>query len=107
MCKKSRKAGWKMAWLSQDLLLALSKKTMHSQWNLGHVTWEVQGYGLGVCRGGIRKTKTHLKWVVARDGKSNEKGLCNYRVYQKRKDKEKEPPDKQERRTGDNKYGEG
>lgn len=93
MCKKSRKAGWKMAWLSEDLLLALrSKKTMHSQWNLWHVTWEVQGYGLRVCRGGIRKTKTHMKWDVARDVKSNEKGLHKYRVYQKRKDKEKEPP---------------
>lgn len=72
MCKKSRKAGQKMAWLSKDLLLALQKKVMHSQWKLGHVTWEVQGYGLRVCRGGIRKTKLQMK----RDVKSNKKGLC-------------------------------
>lgn len=50
-----------MARLSKDVLLALRrKKAMHSQWKLGHVTWEVEGCGLRVCRGGMRKTKAQI-----------------------------------------------
>lgn len=64
---------------------------MHSQWKLGHVTWEMQGYALGVCRGGIRRTKAQMECDLAGDVKSNEKGLCKY-VCQKRNDKESEPP---------------
>lgn len=64
---------------------------MHSQWKLGHVTWEIQGYGLGVFRGGIRRTKAQMDWDLAGDVKSNEKGLHKY-VCQKRNDKESEPP---------------
>jgi len=87
-CKKSGKAGKRLAWLSRDLLVKLqSKGELHRQWKQGQASWEERRDTAWLCRDGVRKAKVQLELNLARDAKANKKGIYRY-VSQKRKVKE-------------------
>lgn len=72
MCRKLSKAGWKLAWLSKNLLLKLrSKGEMHNQRKQGHVNWAEYKDMVQMSKDGIRKPKENLEQDLAMDVKNN------------------------------------
>lgn len=95
MCKKLNKAGWKLAWLSKDLLLNLrSKGEMRNQWKQGYVNWEEYRDMVQMSKDGIRKPKENLEQDLATDMKNNKEGSYKF-TGRKRKYKDSLPHDTQ------------
>ena len=64
-----------------------SKRELHRQWKQGQVSWEEHRDTARLCRDGVRRAKVWLELNVARDARSNKKGLYRY-VRQKGKAEE-------------------
>ena len=76
MCNKVSREGWKLAWLSKDLLVKLRcKKKTHRQWKQGHMAWEEYRDAIWMCRNEIRKVKAQMGLSLARNAKNNRKGF--------------------------------
>lgn len=79
------KEGKRLAWLSQDMLAKLKgKKEMGRQRKQGQGSWEEYRHTAQLCKGGVRKAKTHMELALARDARHNNKGFDRC-VNQKRK----------------------
>ncbi|KFR03253.1 hypothetical protein N306_07323, partial [Opisthocomus hoazin] len=91
-CKKSGREGKRPAWLRQEMLVKLRKKSeLHRQWKQGLASWEEYREAARLCRDGVRKAKAQLELNLARDAKNNKKGFYRY-VSQKKMVKESVPP---------------
>ncbi|KFO79625.1 hypothetical protein N303_03515, partial [Cuculus canorus] len=92
VCRKSRREGKRLVWLSRELLVKLKKKKeLHRQCKQGQGTWGVYRDTARLCRDEVRKAKAQLELNLAREVKTNKKGFCRC-INHKRKIKENVPP---------------
>lgn len=88
VCRKLSKAGWKSAWLSNDLLLKLrSKREMHNQWKQEHVNWGEYRDIVEISKDGTGESQVKSEQDWGKDMRNNQKESYKS-TGQKRKSKE-------------------
>jgi len=69
--KKSGKEGRRSAWRSKELMDKIKGKKVQKMWEKGLSTWEEYGNVVRACRDGIRKIRTYLQFIQAKEVKDS------------------------------------